>query len=66
MTKKEKLARFIAGIIVFYPIYGSGMYIFSDGGFNWVETLFVTVFWSAGMVVFETIWRKIKPTKKES
>ncbi|MFP8489364.1 hypothetical protein ACKGJO_09710 [Gracilimonas sp. Q87] len=66
MTQKEKLARFIAGIIVFAPFYGIGLYFFSDTGFEWFETLFVAVFWSAGMVIFETLWRKIKPIKNES
>jgi hypothetical protein len=66
MTKKEKLARFIAGIIIFTPIYASGMYFFSDTGIDWVETIIISVMWSGGMVVFETLWRKIKPTKEES
>lgn len=66
MTRKEKFARFIAGIIVFGPIYGMGMFFFSESGFNWVETLLVSVLWSAGMVVFESFWQKLKPTKSES
>ncbi|MCH2451266.1 MAG: hypothetical protein MK198_14130 [Gracilimonas sp.] len=58
MSRKEKFARFVAGIIVFAPIYGIGMYLFSDTGFDWIETLFVSVLWSAGMVVFESFWQK--------
>ncbi|MEX2478614.1 MAG: hypothetical protein WD357_09275 [Gracilimonas sp.] len=62
MTRKEKIGRFIAGIIVFAPIYGIGMYIFSD--FDWIETLFVSVLWSAGMVVFESWWQKRKKSSE--
>lgn len=58
MTRKEKLARFVAGIIVFAPIYASGMYLFSDTGFDWLETVVISVLWSAGMVVFEMFWQK--------
>jgi|AntRauTorcE11897_2_1112592.scaffolds.fasta_scaffold00445_12 hypothetical protein len=60
MIRKEKFARFIAGIIVFAPIYGIGLYIFSENGFDWLETLFVSVLWSAAMVVFENWWQKRK------
>ncbi|MAL17890.1 MAG: hypothetical protein CL670_12250 [Balneola sp.] len=60
MKRKEKFGRFVGGIIVFAPIYGVLMYIFSDTGFDWIETLLVSVLWSAGMVVFESFWQKRK------
>jgi hypothetical protein len=64
MSRKEKFTRFIAGVIVFAPLYGSGMYFFSDTGFDWLETLFVSVLWSAGMVVFESWWQKRKKSSE--
>lgn len=60
MERKEKFARFIAGIILFIPIYASGMYFFSDTGIDWVETIIISVMWSGVMVVFETLWQKRK------
>lgn len=66
MTKKEIVSRFIVGIIVFGPIYASGMYFFSDTGFSWFETIFVSVLWSAGMVVFEYFWNRIEFNKRQS
>lgn len=64
MSKKEMLARFIVGIMVFGPIYGIGLYIFSDTGFTWFETVFVSILWSLGMVLFETFWQKWKKPSK--
>jgi len=58
MSKKEMLARFIVGVILFGPFYGIGLYIFSDSGFSWFETVFVSILWSAGMVLFEIFWQK--------
>ncbi|MAO63370.1 MAG: hypothetical protein CL666_00060 [Balneola sp.] len=66
MTRKEKIARFIAGTILFIPIYAGGMFFFSDTGIDWVETILISLMWSAGMVVFEILWQKRKPANSES
>ncbi|HET8865978.1 MAG TPA: hypothetical protein VFM80_09810 [Gracilimonas sp.] len=63
MTRKEKFARFIVGIILFIPIYASGMYFFSETGIGWVETILISVMWSGGMVVFEICWQKRSTNK---
>ncbi len=66
MSKKEMVARFLVGIIVFGPLYGIGLYIFSETGFTWFETIFVSVLWSLGMVLFENFWQKWrKPSKPQ-
>jgi hypothetical protein len=64
MSKKEMAGRFIAGVLVFGPLYGLGLYIFADTGFSWFETIIVSVLWSAGMVIFETFWQKLKKPSK--
>jgi len=66
MTRKEKFAHFIGGILVMAPIYAGILYFISGTGIDWIQTILFAVLWSAGMVVFENWWQKRKVSSEES
>ncbi|MEQ9280579.1 MAG: hypothetical protein RLN83_13875 [Balneola sp.] len=65
MSTREKIARFVSGILIMFPVYGFGLMMFTDAGFEWKQSLFVSVGYSFCMLWVE-VWLKRRQAQKEA
>lgn len=59
MQRKELIARFVAGILVYFVLY-SAIILLTSNSYNLLETVIMAIFWSIGMSIFEIGWKKYR------